>query len=527
MMNVKHHLMVTLAALLSLAAAQKTWALENGFNVLINRVDRQDYNDMAAAGAEIVRISMAQKPLIVWQRNANRYGQYNDSNWDLMHEHIGYARDAGLKVIIDPHAVTGANVNYTLLATAPFYQNTRFKNDWVSFWKDLTRDLKQYGNHIIWGFELINEPVPSRLQGNVVDINQVYRQLVNAIHNIDNRRRLILNLHGDDYASYVKAPAWYGGVTNKLVFGPHMYWPLDYTHQVREGNTGVPYPNPEDESSYFDMLHGEGNWQSVIDWKRAHGAQMFVGELGVEAGVNAGYDTRYQYDHTPTNGGHLWYYDTLRILNDNNISYTFHSYRSPQPGFDHREQIHRARWLLVSSFLNNDRYWRDPGPPVASAPWFNFIAFEGFEDFENGPFTGGYGKWRGRDWSIIPNNGFDSVVSSRFARSGDLSAKLIRKSGITRRVDLRNKNTVRLEFYYRTQGLENNEKLRVYVNDGASGDVKIGEYSRAEWQWRRVFVDLTNREGTDYDFRGNFEIIFVGGGSGSTEFTFIDDIRVY
>ncbi|CAA6689470.1 MULTISPECIES: cellulase family glycosylhydrolase [unclassified Lentimonas] len=521
-------------------------ATTNGFNVLVQTVDQQDLADMKAMGSEVVRISLAQRALMRWKADGDGYGQFQDGedynfinsngvvkypdNFAKMHEAIQAAIDEGLKVIIDPHAVTGANQHYTMRETDPFWQDPVHKDNWVRLWKRVAQEIKDanYGD-AIWAFDLMNEPASSEgalNRGGIVDLNDTYKELATEIHQILPSVDLILEFVERDFANgYVKAPSFYSSNReDQLIFGPHMYWQLEYTHQVRNDNN-LAYPDLDKEFTYFDMLHGEGHWQDVIDYKNDHNTRIFIGEVGVEAGPDAGWDTNDENNPNPAGGGDIWYKDVIEMFEANGFDYTFHSYNTPQPGFDHNNS-HAARKALTIEMLNGS--YVDRLPPTPPTPSGAYIAFDSFEDWRtNGPFTGAEG-WRSAIWTTVEDNGFLPVVSSIDSTDGDLSAKIIRASSITRTIDLGSVENVTINFDHRTGGLndENDEgqDLEVFVNSG-SGDVLVYTGTRGD-SFQSATINLNDFIGNGLEYRNNTSITFKGNGNGATEFYAIDNVVI-
>jgi hypothetical protein len=372
----------------ALLCACPTYAALRGYNLgsMEDRTAAQ-YNQMYADGARIVRLSFATRPLASYDKAKNKVTM-NAANLELMHDNIRWARDAGLKVIIDPHRMFGSSSIYTIPARSDFWTDSDYGNAWAQMWEILVRDeLKGYGSEI-WAYELINEPGTydsRKTAGNQylnVDINAVYKNCITKILKHDTNTQLSLMFYEEDFGYrnpsdpkvdaddeyIVKSPSFYApsNRTGLLVFGSHIYWPLGFTHQgIGSRTTDVHWPYRAGTDPAADSYMTTANLEKRLDWieswrvaKGVPASRMLIGEWGVTQGTTPSLAWNGN-SYSPGNGADDWHTTIYTRMRDRSYNWCIHEYRGGNASFDITQPA--ARYTFVKAMLRNTAPGSLPG----------------------------------------------------------------------------------------------------------------------------------------------------------------------
>ena len=218
------------------------------------------------AGFSAVRIP------ITWLGHIGAAPDYKieDSYMEYVAKVVGYARDAGLKVIINIHH-DGANSQYwlnVLESSKNENKNTEVKNQLSAMWKQIATRFKREGDYLIfegmneihdggwgWGQNLTDGGAQYRV------MNEWLQTFVDAVRSVggENTYRYLgcpgYDTNVDHTINEIKVPN--DVVDNRLLVAVHFYDPYTYTlnnEKTEWGHTGVNKENWGNEDNVTNIF---------------------------------------------------------------------------------------------------------------------------------------------------------------------------------------------------------------------------------------------------------------------------------
>lgn len=198
-----------------------------------------------------------------------RLGNQNDINemmWCLEHW-----EQAGLGIKLIP--VVWIEKPPPLLDDPVFYDSAHY-HALTQVWESLARQLKDHPQ--IAAFDLLNEPSHRKIVGRWTTWNPMAGWLVNSIHKIDKKRKIIIEpLHGDiRELSKLKLQG------ANCIYSPHMYAPTIYTHQgIRTHGSNKPVKYDSIKRRVVSSLRAIGRWQEKKKAITGTKPKIFIGEF--------------------------------------------------------------------------------------------------------------------------------------------------------------------------------------------------------------------------------------------------------
>jgi endoglucanase len=253
-----------------------------------NAATQDTFTKLREAGFSSVRIP------VTWLGHIGSASSYTiDSSWmNRVAELVGYAHNAGLKVIINIHH-DGADSAYWLnikKAATDEATNTQIKEELAAIWTQIATKFKNEGDYLI--FEAMNEIHDggwgwgdNRTDGGkqyaiLNEWNQVFVDAVRAVGGQNATRYLGIPgyvANPDLTVSYLKLPT--DNAANRLMVAVHFYDPYEYAinatysqwgHTAQSGKAAT-YGNESDVKNTFQSL------QSAFVNK---GVPVYLGEMG-------------------------------------------------------------------------------------------------------------------------------------------------------------------------------------------------------------------------------------------------------
>lgn len=201
------------------------------------------------------------------------YDKWFNGKLDELDKALEAARRYGLKVVVDMHSPPGGRYANNDCA---IFNEKLYQDHWVQLWEQVARRYK--GNPVVWGYDLINEPVQSLPSkeglGDTLD-GQV--RVAKAIRAIDPVMPIFIESAGWD------SPEGYRELQPvnlpNIIYQVHMYEPHQFTHQgVNNSPLGVTYPgkigNVEWNKEQIRKV-----LQPVRDFQLAYNVPIYVGEF--------------------------------------------------------------------------------------------------------------------------------------------------------------------------------------------------------------------------------------------------------
>ena len=229
----------------------------------------QDFTDMAAAGATLLRFGIALQP----DANLQRYEMPAAAMPELLRQ-LDLAREHGLQMVL---VLRPPPEPESALWSSPALQASL-----VAHWRRVAQQLA--GRAEVAAFDLVNEAHPPGLTFGIKQArwDALATRLIDAVRSADPARTLVLEpspgARPMAFRTATKLPY------DNLVYSVHMYEPFEFTHQ-RVGDprfTGVvDYPGPVPGQGVWNRARLQAELAPVQQFAERHGVPIFVGEFGV------------------------------------------------------------------------------------------------------------------------------------------------------------------------------------------------------------------------------------------------------
>ena len=288
-----------------------------------------DMEAIASMGFDHVRIPIDEEQM--WDEEGNRHPEA----FQLMHNGIEWAREAGLRVIIDLHILRS---HYFNAEVKPLWTEPAEQEKFCDLWRDLSAALHLYPNDLV-AYELLNEAVAEDPES----WNSLVARAVAAIREREPTRTLVIGSNRFQSAStfdVLKIP----DNDPFILLSFHFYGPFLLTHYqaswtfLRDYTGPVHYPGvilteeefnqlPEAEQAIvknnvgqaYDKAWIRQQWELPIRKAREWGLPLYCGEFGVITG-------------TPEADRLLWYQDMIDLFEETGIGYANWNYKSDNFG---------------------------------------------------------------------------------------------------------------------------------------------------------------------------------------------------
>ena len=217
--------------------------------------------------------------------------------------------ESGIMVVIDLHTPPGGRIKGRMAMR--MFEDKRFQEQFVRVWEKIARHYKD--NKIIWGYDMLNEPSIAKMAPDALDYRTLMTRAAQRIREIEPDRTIILeadtggNPRGFN-SDFTPIPV------PRVVYSPHMYLPLEFTHQgVDARSTGTVYPGTIN-GKYWGKAELRQALQGVINFQRAYGVPMYVGEFSA-------------IRWAPGDSAENYLRDCIEIFEENNWDWSYHAFR--------------------------------------------------------------------------------------------------------------------------------------------------------------------------------------------------------
>jgi endoglucanase len=297
--------------------------------------------------------------VIRWQikRNGNRVGadrdllefdRWLDRKLDELDRVLVACGRYGMKVVVDMHSPPGGRYPNSDLA---IFNESKYQDHWLATWERIARRYK--GNMVIWGYDLVNEPVQNaRSPGGMPDYLGAQIRVAKAIRIIDPDMPIMIEAsHWDSAAGYHSLEPV---LVSNVIYQVHLYLPMEFTHQGVTGTwTQVTYPG-KIGSTVWDKQQLRKVLQPVRNFQLANGAHIYVGEFSAVRWAPGAAD---------------YLRDCIDLFEEYGWDWTYHAYREwdgwsvehgsdPNENQPSKEMTDRMR-LLLDWFGKNIQPRRD------------------------------------------------------------------------------------------------------------------------------------------------------------------------
>jgi len=273
------------------------------------------------------------------------YDKWMEGQVKRLDELLPVCKEAGLTVLIDVHTPPGGRSG---ASECRLFHEKRFQESFLSWWDKLSKHFR--GNRTVWGYDLVNEP----LEGTVGEGCMGWQELATAAARV-------VRTNDAEHAIIVEPEPW-GGPDSMdnlspipvpgVVYSAHMYLPHKFTHQVvYNKTTGLSYPGVID-GVRWDKERLRKALQPVVDFQRAYGVHIYIGEFSA-------------IRWAPDESACRYLRDCIEIFEENGWDWAYHAFREwdgwsvehgPDPSDHARAKIDTCRAALLKEWFRKNEH---------------------------------------------------------------------------------------------------------------------------------------------------------------------------
>lgn len=270
------------------------------------RVFGRDWN------ANLIRWQLIRRGPIADPLDMAAYERWLQSALKQFDAAVPHCQKYGLRVVLDLHSPPGGRSTSGGYAGSDhgLFTSAACQQKFVEVWQHMARRYQD--TKIIWGYDLANEPVEEGSDEGLADWQELAERAAKAIRAIDPERTII-----------VEPPQWGGpsglaelqplSVPN-VVYSVHMYNPGGFTHQgVHSQGPPVSYPGRVDGKNW-DKAQLEASLRPVVDFQKAYGVHMYLGEFSA-------------IRWAPDDSAYRYLKDLIDIFESHDWDWTYHAFR--------------------------------------------------------------------------------------------------------------------------------------------------------------------------------------------------------
>ncbi|CAF1100787.1 unnamed protein product, partial [Didymodactylos carnosus] len=272
----------------------------------------KDFRDLAAWKANHVRWQL------IWNgfphspaddADVAAYDAWLESALIHLDSMLPLCRQLGLHILLDLHTPPGGR---NPEKQCRMFQEKRFQDAFLMAWEKMARRYKD--ESIIWGYDLVNEPVDDNLMDGLMDWRDLAIVATQRIRAID-----------PDHAIIIEAAPWGGPNAladfeplpiDKIVYSFHMYEPGEFTHQnvYDDDASPIAYPGKIRGDVWWDKEQLRRVMQPVLEWQRDYNVHIYVGEFSA-------------IRWAPGDSAHAYLRDLIDLFEENEWDWAYHAFR--------------------------------------------------------------------------------------------------------------------------------------------------------------------------------------------------------
>lgn len=220
-------------------------------------IDGKSFQDIKAMGFNSVRLQMYYKTF----EDDNNVGFFKEDGWHWLDRVIGFAKEAGLYILLDMHAPQGGYQSDKAKGFSAFWDNavglpnTANQDRLLALWRAIAERYQH--EPTVLGYDLINEPRPN----NAEEWFSYAEQLIGAIRAVDSHHLIVVE------APLISGYTMRTVADTNVLYDSHYYTTWEYTTQY-----SAQYGNAGDEWGVYnptDPIYLDWNWNVV--WRPESG----------------------------------------------------------------------------------------------------------------------------------------------------------------------------------------------------------------------------------------------------------------
>jgi len=270
-----------------------------------NFITKEDIAFIARTGSNTIRLPLHYKLF-----TGDEYMGSSSANdgFETIDKVVSWCRAAGIYVILDMHDAPGGNSGIWVDDSYGYpwlFESPAMQQQLVDIWQAIAARYKD--EPVVLGYDLLNEPIYNNDQTKHLNplLEGVYKKVVQAIRKVDKNHIIIL---GGAHCN-----SKFEGVFTDWKYDGNLMWQCHHYG-------GKPVIDPI---------------QKYIDWRDKTGMPMYMGEIG----------------HNSLD----WIYFFRNALEQNNIGWTFWTYKYTHPKDGFVSITMPAGWNAIRTFANSPR----------------------------------------------------------------------------------------------------------------------------------------------------------------------------
>lgn len=355
---------------------QDFWSTQRrGANYFNQSPSNEWFAAARAKGIEFARLApdkwkSAQRDFLIG--NADAFEEIPADDFDILKKALDDAHKNNIKIIITLLSLPGSRwkQNNDDKHDLRIWQNETYQKQAITFWKKLAELLK--GHPAIVGYNILNEPHPellsgiedpqslelekwySSIAGTSADLNLFYREIVQAIREVDPTIPLILDtgVYATPWAIRYLTPI----NDPRIMYAFHMYEPYAFT--TRKVNNGrFTYPGvissdaSGEQSTHWDSDYITHYLDCISQWQKQHNipsSRIVVGEFGCDRMAQ---------------GAAAYFEDLISLFNMHGWHWAFYSFR--EDSWDNTDyelgtgELDWRYWQAIENGENVDQFRKD------------------------------------------------------------------------------------------------------------------------------------------------------------------------
>lgn len=317
---------------------------------MIGRTLREkDFRDLGSWNSNHIRWQLGAKGLssaIPDNNYISAYETWLESSLQQIDSMLPICRQLGIHILIDLHTPPGDRNEKN---ECYLFKEKGFQDIFVSLWEKIAQRYKY--ESIIWGYDLVNEPVEGIVSTDVMNWRDLAIATVQRIRTVDSEHAIIIEAapwgSADALAAFEPLPS------DKIVYSFHMYTPSEVTHQNVNNNVPpVPYPgvingvtwNKDQVRLYLKL---------VLDWQKIYNVHIYVGEFSCILWA-------------PNDSAYNYLSDVIDIFEENEWDWAYHAFREWQgwsvehignkSGYTEISKVPTNRQILLMDWFKNNEH---------------------------------------------------------------------------------------------------------------------------------------------------------------------------
>ncbi|WP_420421136.1 glycoside hydrolase family 5 protein [Simkania sp.] len=246
--------------------------------------------------------------------NADKFTSINEQDFKMLKSVLDDALSNDVKIVVTLLSLPGSRwaQNNQAEDDLRIWKEEKYRQQAIEFWTSLAELLKDH--QAVVGYNILNEPHPEKLFGHedfsqidfqkwhssiketLADLNLFYRDLVEAIRQVDRATPIILDtgMYATPWAISYLTPI----EDEKVLYSFHMYEPYSYTtRKINKGRFSYPGIIPisiGNSETNLPPVPNFFNWEyetlnlflkPIVEWQEKHqipSRQILVGEFGCD-----------------------------------------------------------------------------------------------------------------------------------------------------------------------------------------------------------------------------------------------------